>query len=51
MLGFVEDDIAFDPVGVGLDGTGAEVSEGGGGAELVEEFGGRHCSDLRSGRS
>jgi hypothetical protein len=50
VLGFVEEDKAFDPVGIGLDGTGAEVAEGGGGAELVEESGSRHCSILRSGR-
>ncbi len=44
VLGVIIEDEAFDPVGVGLDGTGAEVTEGGSGAELVEEFGGRHCS-------
>ena len=38
----VEEDEAFDPVGIGLDGTGAEVSEGGEGADLVEEFGWGH---------
>ena len=39
---FVEEDEAFDPGGIGFDGSGAEVSEAGEGTDLVEEFGLRH---------
>jgi len=35
----MEEDEAFDPVGIGFDGAGAEVSECGECADLVEEFG------------
>ena len=38
----VEEDKSFDPVGIGLDGSGAEVTECGCSADEVEEFGLRH---------
>lgn len=36
---FVEEDEAFDPGGIGFDGSGAQVAEGGEGTDLVEEIG------------
>ena len=51
MLFVVEEDEAFDPVGVGFGGTGAEVSEVGCGVDLFEEFWRRHGQDQGSTRS
>lgn len=42
VLFIVEEDKPFDPVGIGLDGSGAEVTECGCGADQVEEFRLRH---------
>ena len=42
VLFVVEEDKSFDPVGIGLDGSGAEVTECGCSADEVEEFGLRH---------
>jgi hypothetical protein len=39
----VEDDEAFDPVGIGFDGTRGQVAKGGEGTDLVEEFRLGHC--------
>jgi hypothetical protein len=39
----VKEDEPFDPVSVSFGGSGAQVAEGCGGGNLVEEFGWRHC--------